>query len=83
MEDIQTLRKPSNIPPVTLEELNDYSEGNKDQWINSRRYGEPLTKADNFKIKFYILYNTSKLSYKIHWGFAQLSIFNHIICSNS
>ena len=51
MEDIQTLRKPSNIPPVTLEELNDYSEGNKDQWINSRRYGEPLTKADNFKNK--------------------------------
>ena len=51
MEDIQVLTKPSNIPPVTLEELNDYREGNKDKWINSRRYGEPLTKADNFKNK--------------------------------
>lgn len=49
MEDIQTLRKPSNIPPVTLEELNDYSEGNKDQWINNHKYGAILKKASDFR----------------------------------
>ena len=29
MGDIQNLRKPSNIPPVTLEELNDYNSNNE------------------------------------------------------
>ena len=49
MEDIQALTKPSNIPPVTLEELNDYSEGNKDQWINNHKYGAILKKASDFR----------------------------------
>ena len=49
MEDIQSLTKPSNIPPVSLEELNDYSEGNKDQWINNHKYGAILKKASDFR----------------------------------
>jgi hypothetical protein len=49
MEDIQALTKPSNIPPVTLAELNDYSEGNKDQWINNHKYGAILKKASDFR----------------------------------
>lgn len=49
MEDIQSLTKPSNIPPVTLAELNDYSEGNKDQWINNHKYGAILKKASDFR----------------------------------
>jgi hypothetical protein len=49
MEDIQSLTKPSNIPPVSLEELNDYSEGNKDQWINNHKYGAILNKASDFR----------------------------------
>ena len=48
MGDIQTLRKPSNIPPVTLEELNDYSEGNKDQWVNSHKTGPSIQYARAF-----------------------------------
>jgi hypothetical protein len=48
MEDIQTLRKPSNIPPVTLEELNDYSEGNKDKWINNHKIGESIRFSRDF-----------------------------------
>jgi hypothetical protein len=48
MGDIQTLKKPSNIPPVTLEELNDYSAGNKDQWINNHKIGTNL----RFEIAF-------------------------------
>ena len=49
MEDIQSLTKPSNIPPVSLEELNDYREGNKDQWINNHKYGAILKKASDFR----------------------------------
>ena len=49
MGDIQTLRKPSNIPPVTLEELNDYSEVNKDKWITDHTYGPILKKASDFR----------------------------------
>jgi hypothetical protein len=49
MEDIQSLTKPSNIPPVTLEELNDYSEGNKDKWITDHTYGPILKKASDFR----------------------------------
>ena len=49
MEDIQSLTKPSNIPPVTLEELNDYSEGNKDKWITGHKYGATIKKADEFR----------------------------------
>ena len=49
MEDIQSLTKPSNIPPVTLEELNDYSEGNKDKWITGHKYGATIKKADKFR----------------------------------
>ena len=48
MGDIQTLRKPSNIPPVTLEELNDYSEGNKDKWINNHKIGDSIRFARDF-----------------------------------
>jgi hypothetical protein len=48
MGDIQALRKPSNIPPVTLEELNDYSEGNKDKWINNHKIGTAITHARYF-----------------------------------
>ena len=48
MEDIQTLRKPSNIPPVTLEELNDYREGNKDKWINTHKIGDSIRFARDF-----------------------------------
>jgi hypothetical protein len=48
MGDIQTLRKPSNIPPVTLEELNDYSEGNKDRWVNSHKTGPSIQYARRF-----------------------------------
>ena len=48
MGDIQTLRKPSNIPPVTLEELNDYSEGNKDRWVNSHKTGPSIQYARAF-----------------------------------
>ena len=49
MEDIQALTKPSNIPPVSLEELNDYSEGNKDKWIKNHTYGTTITKASDFR----------------------------------
>ena len=48
MGDIQTLRKPSNIPPVTLEELNDYSAGNKDKWINNHKIGTTVRFARDF-----------------------------------
>ena len=48
MEDIQTLRKPSNIPPVTLEELNDYSAGNKDKWINTHKIGDSIRFSRDF-----------------------------------
>ena len=48
MGDIQTLRKPSNIPPVTLEELNDYSEENKDRWVNSHKTGPSIQYARVF-----------------------------------
>ena len=48
MGDIQTLRKPSNIPPVTLEELNDYSEGNKDKWITGHKTGPSIQYARVF-----------------------------------
>ena len=48
MGDIQALRKPSNIPPVTLEELNDYSAGNKDQWINNHKIGDSIRFARDF-----------------------------------
>jgi hypothetical protein len=48
MGDIQALRKPSNIPPVTLEELNDYSEGNKDRWVNSHKTGPSIQYARAF-----------------------------------
>ena len=34
MEEIQNLKKRTNFPPITLEELNDYTEGNKDKYIN-------------------------------------------------
>jgi hypothetical protein len=49
MGDIQTLRKPSNIPPVTLEELNDYSAGNKDKWIDSHKIGSTMKFARDFR----------------------------------
>jgi hypothetical protein len=48
MGDIQTLIKPSNIPPVTLEELNDYSEGNKDKWITGHKTGPSIQYARVF-----------------------------------
>ena len=48
MGDIQTLRKPSNIPPVTLEELNDYSAGNKDKWIKSHKIGDSIRFSRDF-----------------------------------
>ena len=48
MGDIQTLRKPSNIPPVTLEELNDYSAGNKDRWVNNHKIGDSIRFARDF-----------------------------------
>jgi hypothetical protein len=48
MEDIQSLRKPSDIPPVTLAELNDYSAGNKDQWVNSHKTGPSIQYARAF-----------------------------------
>ena len=47
MEDIQSLTKPSNIPPVTLEELND--ERNKDKWITDHTYGTTIKKASEFR----------------------------------
>jgi len=49
MGDIQALTKPSNIPPVTLEELNDYSEGNKDKWINNHKIGTTVRFARDFR----------------------------------
>ena len=49
MEDIQALRKPSDIPPVTLAELNDYSEGNKDKWINNHKIGTSMRFASDFR----------------------------------
>ena len=55
MGDIQTLRKPSNIPPVTLEELNDYSAGNKDRWVNSHKTGP--------SIQFARLFNNNNIYY--------------------
>ena len=55
MGDIQTLRKPSNIPPVTLEELNDYSAGNKDRWVNSHKTGP--------SIQFARLFNDNNIYY--------------------
>jgi hypothetical protein len=47
MEDIQALTKPSNIPPVTLEELND--ERNKDKWITDHTYGTTIKKGSEFR----------------------------------
>lgn len=47
MEDIQSLTKPSNIPPVTLEELND--ERNKDKWITDHKHGSSLRFALDFR----------------------------------
>ena len=49
MEDIQSLTKPSIIPPVSLEILNNYSEGNKDKWITDHTYGPILKKASDFR----------------------------------
>jgi hypothetical protein len=46
MGDIQTLSKPSNIPPVTLEELND--ERSKDQWINNHKNERNKKFANDF-----------------------------------
>lgn len=34
MADIQNIKKPTNLPPITLAELNNYTEGNKDTYIN-------------------------------------------------
>lgn len=49
MEDIQALTKPSNIPPVSLEELNDYSEENKDKWIKGHKIGSSMRFALDFR----------------------------------
>ena len=38
MEEIQNLKKRTNFPPITLAELNDYTEGNKDKYINQLTY---------------------------------------------
>ena len=37
MEDIQNIKKPTDFPPITLAELNNYTEGNKDRYINQRK----------------------------------------------
>ena len=34
MADIQNIKKPTDFPPITLAELNNYTEGNKDTYIN-------------------------------------------------
>ena len=47
MEDIQDLRKPSDIPPVSLEKLNDYSDRQKDKWIYYRAYTKNYNNVKN------------------------------------
>ena len=64
MGDIQTLRKPSNIPPVTLEELNDYSAGNKDQWINNHKIGDSMRFFRQFNDNNIYYLATNVLNYR-------------------
>ena len=64
MEDIQSLRKPSDIPPVTLAELNDYSAGNKDQWINNHKIGDSMRFFRQFNDNNIYYLATNVLNYR-------------------
>jgi hypothetical protein len=64
MGDIQDLRKPSDIPPVTLAELNDYSAGNKDQWINNHKIGDSMRFFRQFNDNNIYYLATNVLNYR-------------------